>query len=57
MARIIIKIEEGLVSSVFTDIKEKLDISVLDEDLIDDEWEEEMQKLRDEASTLIEHHR
>lgn len=56
MARIIIRIEDGLVTSVYSDIEE-LDISVLDEDIIDDVWEEEMQELRDEAVTLIEHHK
>lgn len=56
MARIIIRIEDGLVTSVYSDIEE-LDISVLDEDIIDDVWEEEMQELRDEAATLIEHHK
>lgn len=56
MARIIIRIEDGLVTSVYSDIEE-LDISVLDEDIIDDVWQEEMEALREEADTLVEHHR
>lgn len=52
--KIIIKVNRGLVETVYSDLKE-LDIEILDEDNINDDYEEQRDYLREKSNQLVKH--
>lgn len=54
MNKIIIKVNRGLVESVYSNLEE-LEIVVLDEDILNDDYEEDRKIIRKDTLKLTEH--